>query len=39
MTEIESILRAIGLVAMIAGTVLAVLQVRVHAKNVTQKSA
>jgi hypothetical protein len=33
MTEIESILRGIGLIAVIAGTVLVVLQVRMHAKN------
>jgi hypothetical protein len=39
MTEIESILRAIGLIAVIAGTVLVVLQVRVHAKNVRSRNA
>jgi glycine/D-amino acid oxidase-like deaminating enzyme len=39
MTEIESILRGIGLIAVIAGTVLVVLQVRVHAKNVRSRNA
>jgi len=39
MTEIESILRAIGLTAVIAGTVLVVFQVRVHAKNVRSRNA
>ena len=39
MAEIESILRAIGLIAVIAGTVLVVLQVRVHAKNVRSRNA
>jgi hypothetical protein len=39
MTEIESILRAIGLIAVIAGTVLVVLKLRVHAKNVRSRNA
>src|SRR3954470_1199673 len=39
MTEIESILRGIGLIAVIAGTILVVLQVRVHAKNVRSRNA
>jgi hypothetical protein len=39
MTEIESTLRAVGLIAVIAGTVLVVLQVRVHAKNVRSRNA
>jgi hypothetical protein len=39
MTEIESILRAIGLIAVIAGTVLVLLQLRVHAKNVRSRNA
>src|SRR3954471_8425668 len=39
MTEIESILRGIGLIAVMAGTVLVVLQVRVHAKNVRSRNA
>jgi hypothetical protein len=39
MSEIESILRGIGLIAVIAGTVLVVLQVRVHAKNVRSRNA
>jgi hypothetical protein len=39
MTEIESIFRAIGPSAVIAGTVLVVFQVRVHAKNVRSRNA
>ena len=39
MTEIESILRAIGAVAVIAGTILVVLQLRVNAKNVKSRNA
>jgi hypothetical protein len=39
MTEIEPILRAIGAVAVIAGTILVVLQLRVNAKNVRSRNA
>jgi hypothetical protein len=39
MTEIEPILRAIGAIAVIAGTVLVVLQLRVNAKNVRSRNA
>jgi len=38
-SEIESILRTIGAVAVIAGTILVVLQLRVHAKNVRSRNA
>lgn len=39
MTEIEPILRTIGAVAVIAGTILVVLQLRVNAKNVRSRNA
>lgn len=39
MDEIEPILRAIGAVAVIAGTILVVLQLRVNAKNVRSRNA
>ena len=39
MAEIEPILRVIGAVAVIAGTVLVVLQLRVNAKNVRSRNA
>jgi hypothetical protein len=39
MTEVEPILRAIGAIAVIAGTVLVVLQLRVNAKNVRSRNA
>lgn len=39
MSEIEPILRAIGAVAVIAGTILVVLQLRVNAKNVRSRNA
>ena len=39
MTEIESILRTIGASAVIAGTILVVLQLRVNAKNVRSRNA
>ena len=39
MTEIEPILRSIGVVAVIAGTILVVLQLRVNAKNVRSRNA
>ena len=39
MTEIESILRTIGAFAVIAGTILVVLQLRVNAKNVKSRNA
>jgi hypothetical protein len=39
MSEIEPILRAIGAVAVIVGTVLVVLQLRVNAKNVKSRNA
>ena len=38
-TEIESILRTIGAIAVIAGTILVVLQLRVNAKNVRSRNA
>ena len=39
MTEIESILRAIGAIAVIAGTILVVLQLRVNAKHARSRNA
>ena len=39
MTEIESVLRTIGAFAVIAGTILVVLQLRVNAKNVRSRNA
>src|SRR4051812_44438456 len=39
MTEIESILRTIGALAVLAGTILVVLQLRVNAKNVRSRNA
>jgi hypothetical protein len=39
MSEIEPVLRAIGAVAVIAGTILVVLQLRVNAKNVRSRNA
>ena len=39
MTEIESILRLIGAAAVIAGTILVVLQLRVNARNVKSRNA
>jgi hypothetical protein len=39
MTEIEPILRAVGAIAVIAGTILVVLQLRVNAKNVRSRNA
>ena len=39
MSEIEPILRAIGAIAVIAGTILVVLQLRVNAKNVRSRNA
>src|SRR3954447_1823060 len=39
MTEIESILRTIGAFAVLAGTILVVLQLRVNAKNVRSRNA
>ena len=39
MSEIEPILRVIGAVAVIAGTILVVLQLRVNAKNVRSRNA
>src|SRR3954467_2999631 len=39
MTEIESILRTIGAFAVIAGTILVILQLRVNAKNVKSRNA
>ena len=39
MTEIELILRTIGAIAVIAGTILVVLQLRVNARNVRSRNA
>jgi len=39
MSEIESVLRLIGAVAVIAGTILVVLQLRVNARNVRSRNA
>lgn len=39
MPEIESVLRSIGAIAVIAGTILVVLQLRVNAKNVRSRNA
>ena len=39
MAEIEPVLRAIGAIAVIAGTILVVLQLRVNAKNVRSRNA
>ena len=39
MAEIEPILRVIGVIAVIAGTILVVLQLRVNAKNVRSRNA
>jgi hypothetical protein len=39
MTEIESVIRLIGAVAVIGGTILVVLQLRVNAKNVRSRNA
>src|SRR3954453_7559382 len=39
MTEVEPFLRAIGVVAVIAGTILVILQLRVNAKNVKSRNA
>jgi hypothetical protein len=39
MTDIESILRTIGAIAVIAGTIVVVLQLRVHANNVRSRNA
>jgi hypothetical protein len=39
MTEIESILRTIGAIAVIAGTILVVLQLRVNARHARSRNA